>query len=456
MAEENRMQELEQAPVGRLLVKYSLPAVVAMVAYSLYNVIASIYIGHGVGDMALSGLAVAFPVMNLTFALGTLVGLGSAAVCSIRLGQQDREGAFRVLGTDLVLSIALGVAFGWGLVPFLAPLLVWFGASPATLPHAYDFMLVTLWCLPLTYCFFNLNHVMRATGYPHKAMGSAMITVVANVVIAPILVFHLRWGMTGAAIATGLAQVAGLLWVLGHFRDSGHVVHFRRRIYALQGRTVRAVCAIGLAPCLVNLCGCIVVVVINKMLLLHGGDLAVGAYGIINRILTLFAMVVIGLTQGLQPIAGYNFGAGRLDRVLRVLKYGILGGTAITSLGFVLCELVPGAITRMFTSGETLIEIAVRGLRISVVVWVLVGSQIVIGNFFQAIGKPHLSIFLSLTRQLLFLVPLLLVLPGFYGERGVWLSFPIADLLSVVVGFAALFQFLRRMRPRQPFRNEET
>ena len=442
------MQELEQAPLGRLLVKYSLPAVVAMVAYSLYNVVASVYIGHGVGDMALAGLAVAFPVMNLTFALGTLVGLGSAAVCSIRLGQRNREGAFRVLGTDLVLSIALGVAFGWGLVPFLAPLLVWFGASPATLPHAYDFMLVTLLCLPLTYCFFNLNHVMRATGYPHKAMASALITVVANIVIAPVLVFRMRWGMTGAAIATGLAQVAGLLWVLGHFRDNSHVVHFRRRIYALHGRTVRDVCAIGLAPCLVNLCGCIVVVVINKMLLLHGGDLAVGAYGIVNRILTLFAMVVIGVAQGMQPIAGYNFGAGRTDRVLRVLWQGIIGGTAITTFGCLLCELWPGAITRMFTSGETLIESSVRGLRISAMVFALVGSQIVVGNFFQSIGRPNFSIFLSLTRQLLFLVPLLLVLPGFWGERGVWLSFPIADFMAVVVGFAALFHFLRQMKPR--------
>ncbi len=444
MEQDRHMQALEREPIGKLLLQYSLPAIAGMVAYSLYNVIDSIFIGHGVGAEALSGLGVAFPIMSLVFALGTLVGIGGAAVCSITLGRHDREGAFNVFGNMLLLSIILGIAFGWGCCPFLHTILHLFGASSGTMPHAYDFMLVTLLGLPLTYAFFNMNHAMRASGYPRKAMLTTIITVVANVAFAPIFIFTLGWGMTGAAIATLLAQCVGLAWIIHHYRDSSHTIHFTKGIYRLRRGICTAIASIGMAPCLLNACGCIVVLVINRQLLDHGGDPAVGAFGVISRVQILVVMVVIGLTQGMQPIAGYNLGAGRLDRVRQVLRYGIIAGTGITTFGWLACELFPHMLAGMFTDNVELKAIAERGLRLSALAFPLIGAPIVIGNFFQSIGRARISIFLSLTRQMIFLVPLLLVLPTFWGQNGIWFAMATADLISSAVAWITLSWFFRR------------
>lgn len=445
MNRNERMQELEHESVRRLLVQYSLPAIAGMAAMSLYNVIDSIFIGHGVGPLALSGLAVAFPIMNLAVALCTLVGLGSAAVSSIMLGRRDRATAFRVLGHCLVLSIVAGILFGWGMLPFLDTILTLFGASPQTLPYARDFMSVLLLIQPLTFCFINLNHVMRATGYPRKAMWSLLFSMFCNLLLAPVFIFWLDLGMTGAACATALSQAIAFTWVLRHFLQKTSVVHFMRGIYRLQLKLVLRISFVGMPPCLMNACGSAVTILINHQLLTHGGDLAVGAFGIINRLLILFAMLVIGITQGMQPIAGFNLGAGHFDRVKKVLRYAIVAATGVTTFGFLICELFPHVIVAMFTKEETLTAIAVFGLRASVLVFPLVGSQIVIGNFFQAIGKPILSVFLALTRQLLFLVPLLFVLPRYFGQKGVWYSLASADGLSVLVGFGALYCFFDHM-----------
>lgn len=443
MERNERMQALEHESVRRLLVQYSLPAIAGMAAMSLYNVIDSIFIGHGCGPLALSGLAVAFPIMNLAVALCTLVGLGSAAASSIMLGRRDRAAAFRVLGHCLLLSILFGILFGWGMLPFLDHILVLFGASPATLPYARDFMSVLLMVQPLTFCFINLNHVMRATGYPRKAMWSLLFSMFCNLVLAPIFIFLLKWGMTGAAVATSLSQAIAFTWVLRHFLQNGSVVHFMSGIYRIQWKLVLRICFLGMPPCLMNACGAAITILINHQLLAHGGDLAVGAFGIINRLLILFAMLVIGITQGMQPIAGFNLGAGHFDRVKKVLRYALLAATGVTTLGFLLCELFPHGIVAMFTQDASLAAIAVFGLRASVAIFPLVGSQIVIGNFFQAIGRPVLSVFLALTRQLLFLAPLLLILPDYFGQRGVWYSLAASDALSVTVGFGALFCFFR-------------
>ena len=467
-AQSRNIAELENASVWRLLIQYSLPSIAGMVVYSLYNIIDSVFIGHGVGPLALSGLAVTFPIMNLTFALGTLVGIGGAAISSIRLGRKDQEGTERTLGNVLIMSLIAAVVLVIPTLLFLTEILTAFGASGQTLTYAYDFMLITLLGLPVTYVFFNLNHVMRATGYPKKAMGSTLLSVGINIILAPIFIFWFKWGITGAAVATLLAQVVGMVRVLLHFSDAASTVHFRRGIWQLRKTIVTGILSIGMAPCLVNVCGSAVTVAINRQLADHGGDLAIGAYGIINRILILFAMLVIGLTQGMQPIIGYNHGAMKPGRVLLTLKYGVLAGlshkpcllctvlltlkygvlagTSFTTLGFLACVFFPRGIAGLFTDDASLISLAANGLIICVLAFPLIGSQIIIGNFFQAIGKARLAIFLSLTRQMLFLLPFLLVLPRFWGQDGVWASLPLADVLSFIVTLLFIRRFLKYYR----------
>lgn len=445
---------LRTEPIPKLLLRYSLPAIAAMVVFSLYNIVDSIFIGHGVGSLALSGLAITFPVMNLTFALVLLVGIGGASICSIRLGQQDIEGASHVLGNVLLLGVLNGILFGILFQLVLDPLLRAFGASELTLPYARDFMEIMLYGLPVTCTMFGLNHVIRATGYPRKAMLSAVFTVGVNIVLAPIFIFWLNWGIRGAAIATVLAQIVGMIWVLNHFRNPENTVHFRPGIFRLRLKIVMSIFSIGLSPFLLQVCACLVTVLINIGLMHHGGDMAVGAFGILNRVLLLFVMIVMGLAQGMQPIVGYNYGAQQFDRVKQTLKYGIIGGGAITTVGFIGGQFAPEAISRLFTDDGTLIAIAVEGMNLTMLVFPLVGIQIIIGNFFQSIGKAKLSIFLSLTRQMIFLAPCLLLLPLRFGLDGIWISLPVSDSLSFVTTMGVLYLFLREMRRAHHARQE--
>ena len=443
-AQSRNIAELENASVWRLLVQYSLPSIAGMVVYSLYNIIDSVFIGHG-WALALSGLAVTFPIMNLTFALGTLVGIGGGGHQLHPAGQEGPggDGAHAGEPSHHEPDRRRGAGGSHTALPDEIPP---FGASGQMLATRTDFMLVTLLGLPVTYVFFNLNHVMRATGYPKKAMGSTLLSVGINIILAPIFIFWFKWGITGAALATLLAQVTGMVRVLLHFSDAASTVHFRRGIWELRKAIVTGILSIGMAPCLVNVCGSAVTIAINRQLADHGGDLAIGAYGIINRILILFAMLVIGLTQGMQPIIGYNHGAMKPGRVLLTLKYGVLAGTSFTTLGFLACVLFPRGIAGLFTDDAALISLAANGLTICVLAFPLIGSQIIIGNFFQAIGKARLAIFLSLTRQMLFLLPFLLVLPRFWGQDGVWASLPLADVLSFIVTLLFIRRFLKYYR----------
>lgn len=446
MAETSATLLLRTEPIGKLLLRYSLPAIAAMVVFSLYNIIDSIFIGHGVGPLAISGLAITFPVMNLTFALVLLVGIGGASICSIRLGQQDIDGATRVLGNVLLLGLINGVTFGLLSQLVLDPVLTAFGASEHTLPYARDFMQIILYGLPVTCTMFGLNHVMRATGYPQKAMLSAVLTVGMNVILAPIFIFWLEWGIRGAAVATVLSQCVGMVWVLSHFRNPNSTVHFRRGTFRLRRKIVSSIFSIGMSPFLLNVCACLVTVLINIGLKQYGGDMAIGAFGILNRILILFVMLVMGLTQGMQPIVGYNYGAQQFERVKQTLKYGVITGGLITTAGFLAGQFTPEIVARMFTNDAGLISLSVEGMHLATLVFPLVGIQIVVGNFFQSIGKAKLSIFLSLTRQLLFLAPCLLILPRFFGLSGIWISLPVSDSLSFVASMGVLYMFLREMR----------
>ncbi len=440
---QNNPHLLGTEKIGKLLLQYSIPAIIGMTITSLYNIIDSIFIGHGVGAMAIAGLAITFPLMNLVAAFGTLVSAGTSTLASIRLGQKDMDGATDMLSHALMLCLIISVLFGSLSFIFLDHLLVFFGASEHTLPYARDFMQVILLGTPITYVMIGLNNVMRATGYPKKAMLTSMVTVVANIALAPIFIFHFGWGIRGAALATLLSQLIGMVWVVSHFMKEDSFIHFKRGFWTLKRRIVGNIFSIGMSPFLMNACACAIVIIVNNALQRNGGDMAIGAYGIINRLLTLYVMIVLGLTMGMQPIVGYNYGAMKMDRVKSTLKLSILVGMAITGTGFLTCELFPHAISAMFTDSDELIDIAASGIRICILMFPFVGAQIVISNFFQSIGKAKVSIFLSLSRQLLFLLPGLIIFPMHFGMKGIWISMPVSDALACITASASLMIYLK-------------
>ncbi len=444
----DEIRNLETEPVGKLLLKYALPAIAGMVVVSLYNVVDSIFIGQWVGEFALAALAIAFPVMNLSLALGALLGVGGAAVCSIRLGEKNYFGAAEALGNAFSLTLIFGIPFAILSAVFLEPILVAFGASPQTLPFAYNFMLIIQLSVPVNFLFFNLAHLMRASGFPNKSLAALVISVALNVILAPIFIKIFDWGISGAALATFFAQLLSLLFVLSHFLRGNGEVRFRKGIFTPRKRTILPIVSIGCAPSILNICGCVVAVIINQQLLRHGGDLAVGAYGIFSRIVMLGALTVIGLTQGMQPIVGYNHGAGKSARVKKAFLLTFISGVTITTIFFAACELFPRAISRIFTDNEELIENTIHALQISTALFALVGGQIVVNNFFQAIGRGKTAAFLSTTRQLLFLIPALLIFPSFLGQDGIWLSLPVADGISIFVTALVFFHFLKNYNPK--------
>lgn len=440
---------LGQERIGKLLLQYSIPAIIGMTITSIYNIIDSIFIGHGVGPMAIAGLAVSFPLMNLVVAFCTLVSAGGSTIASIRLGQKDLKGATEVLSHTLMLCITNSLFFGILSFIFLDEILTFFGASDDTLPYARSFMQVILLGTPITYTMIGLNNVMRASGYPKKAMLTSMVSVVANIILAPIFIFQFEWGMQGAATATVISQFIGMVWVVSHFFNKESTIHFEGSIWKMKRKIVESIFAIGMSPFLMNVCACVIVVIINNSLQKYGGDMAIGAYGIINRLLTLYVMIVLGLTMGMQPVIGYNFGAQKMDRVKQTLRLGIISGVIITSSGFFICELFPHAVSSIFTDSNELIDLAVEGIRIAVIMFPFVGAQIVIGNFFQSIGKAKISIFLSLTRQLLYLLPCLLFFPHLWGVKGVWVSMPISDALAFITAVTSLMIYIKKVSKQQ-------
>ena len=431
MSQKGTATELGTERIGKLLMQYAIPAIIAMTASSLYNMVDSIFIGHGVGPLAISGLAITFPLMNLLEAFCTLVGVGGATLSSIRLGQKDKKGAEDILGNVAILCVINAIFYGGLAFIFLEPILFFFGASEATLPYARDFMQVILLGSPISYVMIGLNNIMRATGYPKKAMLSSMLTVGCNIILAPIFIFVLNWGIRGAALATICSQFIGMLWVLYHFYSPKTYIRFQRHSMRLKQHIIANIFAIGMSPFVMNVCACCIVIFINNRLLNYGGDMAIGAFGILNRIQMLFVMIVMGITMGMQPITGYNYGAQHFDRVKRTLKLGITAGCIITTLGFIIGELFPGIFVGMFTDNHELTDEATLALRIGILSFPVVGAQIVITQFFQSIGKARISIFLSLSRQLLFLLPGLAFLPPFYGVEGVWFSMPLSDALAL-------------------------
>lgn len=438
--------ELGTKPVGRLLVQYAMPAIIAMTASSLYNMVDSIFIGQGVGPMAISGFALTFPFMNLSAAFGAAVGVGASTCISVKLGQRDYKTAQNILGNTVSLNLIVGILFSVVSLLFLDPILYFFGASEQTIPYARDYMVVILLGNVFSHMYFGMNAVLRAAGKPRQAMYATMFTVIMNTLLDPLFIYVLDMGIQGAAFATILSQVMALVWQMRLFTDKAELLHLRRGIYRLKSAMVKNIIGIGMSPFLMNVCACVVVIFINKGLLTHGGDLAVGAYGIANRVAFVFVMIVMGINQGMQPIAGYNYGARNTERVMRVLKLSMVAATLVTTSGFLVAEFVPELCVSLFTTDNVLTDMAARGMRIMMFTFPIIGFQIVVVNFFQSIGKAKVSIFLSLSRQMLFLLPMLWVLPLQFGVDGVWASMPVADTMASLVTLIIMVRYMRKFK----------
>lgn len=447
------LTELSEKPVFSLLLQYAIPAIVAMVASSLYNIVDGIFIGQGVGAEAIMGLAITMPIMNLSAAFGAMVGVGGSTLLSVKLGEKDYNFAAKILGNVITLNCIIGIGLGAVMLLFLDPILRFFGASDYTIPYARDFMVIVLIGNVFTHLFLGLNAMLRSSGKPKKAMKATIMTVIINIALAPLFIFVLHLGIRGAALATVLSQLIVLLWQFKLFSNPNELIHLRRDTYRLERRIVTGSLSIGLSPFLINLCACIVVIIINKQLVSYGGDVAVGAYGIANRMMFFFVMVVIGINQGMQPIAGFNFGAKHYTRLNQVLKYAITIATGIWIVGFIVCVLLATPVASAFTNDEELLKEAAHALRVMNLVVPIIGFQMITIGFFQSIGKAGISIFLSLTRQLLFLVPLLLILPNFFGLEGIWYSVPIADGTAAITAAIVLIYHMRKFKMRGKLEN---
>ena len=433
-------------PVGKLLMQYAMPAIVAMVASSLYNIIDRAIIGQVVGAEAIAGLGITFPFMNLSAAFGAAVGVGASTCISVKLGQKDYQTAEHLLGNTVTLNLIVGLLFMTVSLIFLDPILRFFGASDVTLPYARQFMEVILLGNMITHMYFGMNAVLRASGKPRHAMYAVLFTVGMNILLAVTFVWWFRWGIRGAALATILSQSMALCWQLWIFSDKTQLIHLKRGIYRLKSDLVRNIISIGISPFLMNLCSCVIVIFMNNQFVHYGGDMAVGAYSIANSIGMVFVMFVIGINQGMQPIAGYNYGAEKFDRLMRVLTLAIIAATVVMVVGWALAMLFPYYMARIFTTDQELIAKSITGIRLNMLLFPIIGFQAVVTNFFQCIGKVRIAIFLSLSRQLLFLLPLIWILPMLWGLDGVWAALPTSDLIAAVVAAASMAYFMPKLK----------
>ena len=441
--------ELGTKPVGRLLWQYALPAIVAMSASSLYNIIDRAMIGQVVGPEAIAGLGITFPLMNLSAAFGAAVGVGASTCISVKLGQRDYKTAEHLLGNTVTLNLIVGFVFMVVCLVLMNPILRFFGASDVTLPYARAFMTVILLGNMITHMYFGMNAVLRAVGKPRHAMYATLFTVGMNILLVVAFVWWLRWGIRGAALATITSQSMALCWQMWLFSDKRELLHLKRGIYRLKGYLVRNIISIGVSPFLMNVTSCVIVIFMNNQFVRYGGDMAVGAYSIANSMAMVFFMFVMGVTQGMQPIVGYNYGAEKYDRMLRCLWLAISVGTGILLVGWMLAMLFPHQIARIFTTDPTLLEMSARGIRLDMLVFPIIASQAIITNFFQCIGKVRISIFLSLSRQLLMLLPLAYLLPLWWELDGVWYAMPASDFGAFVMTWPFLLWYLKRMKGRK-------
>ncbi|MBP5467931.1 MAG: MATE family efflux transporter [Candidatus Riflebacteria bacterium] len=432
----DRTEALGNSSIKKLLIEYAGPAMIAMTASSLYNMVDSIFIGQGVGPLAISGLALTFPVMNLSAAFGAMVGVGASTLLSVKLGEGDKITAKRVLGNVINLNVLLGLVFMAVMLYYLDPILYFFGASNDTIGYAREYLQIILYGNVITHTYLGLNATLRSAGHPHKAMILTVVTVVLNCILDPIFIYPLKMGIAGAAWATVIAQSVPLISLIIHFCNKRELIHNNKDIFIPRWKIVREPIAIGLSPLSMQAAACCVVIIINKSLKYYGGndgDLAIGAYGIITKLAMFCVMMIMGLNQGMQPIVGYNYGATKYDRVKQAYKYTVWIATLFTTLFFIIAEFFPYYAVKVFTNEPKLIDLSIYGLRTSSVFFPILGFQIVSTALFQSMGLAKTSIFLSLTRQFIFLIPFLIILPKYWGLTGVWFSLPASDITTCII-----------------------
>ena len=445
-----KITELGTASIRSLLLKYAMPGLIAMTAMSLYNMVDSIFIGHGVGAMALSGLTVAKPFMDICAAFGTLVGVGASSLVAIKLGEKDYRTANDVLANVILLNVLLGALVMVVGLFFLDPILYAFGASDTTIVYAREYMEIILLGNILTHIYYGLNSMLRSIGHPRISMYATILAVVINIILDPIFIFVLDMGVRGAALATIISQLVSVIIELIIFLNPKEVIYFHRGIWRLKRDiTVRAL-GIGMAPFLMHMAACFVVIVLNNQLKRYGGDMAIATFGMTNRFMFFFAMIVMGIQQGMQPIVGYNYGANLYPRMLRAFKLSVYCATCVMGALWLFGVVYPEGFIRLFTHDELLIAQSIIPARIMLCVMFAIGFPMITGNFYTSIGMAPKAIFLSLTRQVLFLIPLILCLPLLFSRLGldsiwgVWWALPISDSLSVITAAILVNRDIRK------------
>lgn len=447
--EDNRYTELRREKVGVLLKRYSIPAIVSMVVVALYNIVDRIYIGHGVGPMAISGLTLTLPVSSMIAAIGTLVGAGAAARISIVLGMNDLKWARNILGHVPILTCILSLLFIVPAMLFIDPILFLFGASEATLPYAKDYLMIVIPASIFTNLCYSFSNVMRASGFPKKSMSVVLVGVLLNVILDPIFIFWFDMGIKGAAIATAISMFVGAAYAVSHFVNQKHEVSFHRNSFVLRPNIIKNILSIGFSPFSMNFIASAVAIVVNNQLRTHGGDIAIGSFGIINSYQLFISLIVVGLCQGMQPIVGFNYGAGNNKRVKDTFFLAARVATIIFAVGMVLMEGFPRFASMLFTSDPELIALTIKGMRITFAASLLIGIQIVISHYFMSIGKALQSTLMTISRQLVFLIPLLILFPSIWGLDGVWLAIPVSDTLAFVLALCFIIREKRYLYPKK-------
>ena len=449
---QTKIIELGTAPIRSLLLKYAMPGIIAMTAMSLYNMVDSIFIGHGVGAMALSGLTVAKPFMDICAAFGTLVGVGASSLVAIKLGEKDYRSANDVLANVILLNVLLGAIIMVIGLFFLDPILYAFGASDVTITYAREYMEIILLGNILTHIYYGLNSMLRSIGHPRISMYATILAVTLNVILDPIFIFALDMGVRGAALATIISQLISVIIELIIFLNPKEVIYFHRGIWRLKRDITMKALSIGSAPFLMHLAACFVVIILNNQLKRYGDDMAIATFGMTNRFIFFFVMIVMGIQQGMQPIVGYNYGAHLYQRMIRAFKLAVYCATAVMSVLFLFGEIWPEGFIRLFTHDEVLIVQSIIPARIMLAVIFAIGFPMITGNFYTSIGMAPKAIFLSLTRQVLFLIPLIILLPLWFESMdiapiwGVWWSWPISDTLSIIISAILINRDIRKFQ----------
>jgi putative MATE family efflux protein len=429
-----RTKDLASLPIPQLMLKFFIPAFIGVFINALYNIVDRIFIGQGVGSMALSGVSVTFPVMLIVMGFGMLIGIGAGVLVSINLGRHDQKKAEQVLGTSFLLMIfvsALITLIGFSMKNIM---LNSFGATAETIQYANDYLDIILAGTVFQVIGFSMNNIIRAEGNPRIAMVSMIISAGTNMVLNPIFIFGFGWGVKGSAIATVISMIVLSIWVLVHFRSTKSVVKLKVENIRFDNKILFEILGIGMAPFFMQIANSVVQGLINSKLIAFGGDLAVGAMGIVNSVLTMIIMAIVAINMATQPIISYNYGANSFFRVKETLKIALIMSSVIAFLSFVFVESFPETIVRLFNSKDSsLLDFGKEGLRMCLLALPFVGFQVVFGNFFQSMGKAKIALFLTLNRQVIILIPLLFILPGFLGLHGIWLAMPISDFFSAII-----------------------